>query len=155
MTQDDYRQQLLDIAHRLTLLATGEEAPPVPVPLPTTTYPRVETIAGAQFYLRAPLNPHWQPSQYARMFGARQILPDPSNATGDAPLRSPAGYPMYYPSPGVARVLYAENTYANDAEVESFRSALAQSQAGAEQRDRDEGNVFKTPGETEVRVEQG
>ena len=155
-------------AYQLIALATGEASPAVPVPLPEPAYPRVETIQGAQFYLKAPIAATWQPSQYGRMFGARQILPDPSNAENGQPLRSPAGYPLVYLIPGrPARVLYGESTFDDDAQVGRYRDAVAASQAAAEQRDRDEGNDFRTPGEreqfhsdmepgeTEVRVEQG
>ncbi len=147
---------LKSAAYQLIALATGEAAPPVPVPLPEPAYPRVETIAGAQFYLKAPVAGHWEPSQYARMFGARQILPDPSNAEGDQLLRSPAGYPLVYLIPGKpARVLFGESTFTDDAQVERYRAAVAESQAGSLQRDQEQGYEFRTPGEVEVRVEQG
>ena len=156
MTQDEYRQSLLDMAHRLMLLATGEADPTIPVPLPEPPYPKLVTIWGAQFYLKAPINPEWQPSQYARMFGQRVVLQDPSNAEGGQPLRSPAGYPLVYLIPGrPARVLYAESTYDDDAQVERYRQAVAASQAAQEQRDREQGYEFRTPGEVEVRVDQG
>ena len=145
------QEWIATLEQMLALLKSG-----APVPMPTPTYPRTETFVGAQFYLKAPLNPNWQPSQYARMFGQRMILQDPSNAESGQPLRSPAGYPLVYLIPGKpARVLYGESTFKDDAEVEHFRAAAAASQAGAEQRDKDEGNVFRTPGEVEVRVEQG
>jgi uncharacterized protein YaiE (UPF0345 family) len=156
MTNDDYRMALLDIAHQLTLLATGE-APPIPVPMPEPDYPRVVTIAGAKFYAKAPINPAWEPSQYGKMFGKRMILGDPSNAPEGSPLRSPLGYPLHYGMDSVARVLYGESTFSSDAAVEAYRVAAAASQAGSEQRDQEQGNKFTVPGEaeTEIKVEQG
>lgn len=153
MTAEEYRQQLLDIAHRLTLLATGESPALVPVPLPDP-YPRVVTVDGARFMLSAPVNPLWKPSQYGRMFGQRTVLPEPSNAQPGQPLRSPAGYPLVY-GVGAPRLLYGDSSFADDAKVAEYIAAVAASQAGAEQRDKDEGNVFRTPSEVEVRVEQG
>jgi hypothetical protein len=173
MNAEDYRQALLDIAHQLTLLATGEAAPtepPVPVPLPVPTYPRAETIMGAQFYLKAPISPTWQPSQYARVFGKGHILPDPSNAPDGYALRSPAGYPAVYQliGPmgqehvvGTARCGYGEHTFLDDAEVAAYIAAVAASQAGAEKRDEETGAEFSggtAPAgepETEIKVEQG
>ena len=148
-------------AYQLIALATGETAPQVPVPLPTPSYPRVETIMGAQFYLKAAIAPTWEPSQYGRMFGARQVLPDPSNAEGDQPLRSPAGYPLVYLIAGrPARVLFGESTFADDAQVERYRAAVAESMAGQQRRDEEQGNKFTVPGETaagetEIPVVQG
>jgi hypothetical protein len=151
---------LKSAAYQLIALATGETAPPVPVPLPTPAYPRVEVIQGAQFYLRAPIASAWEPSQYGRMFGARQVLPDPSNAEGEQPLRSPAGYPLVYLIAGrPARVLFGESTFQDDAQVERYRIAVAESLAGAIKRDETEGNKFTVPGETtgeiEIPVTQG
>jgi hypothetical protein len=147
-------------AYQLIALATGESAPQVPVPLPVPSYPRVEVIQGAQFYLKAPVNPAWQPSQYARMFGQRMILQEPSSATGDQPLRSPAGYPLVYLIPGKpARVLYGESTFDDDAQVERYRQAVAESAAGQNRRDEEQKYDFSPgpapTGETEVRVDQG
>ena len=153
---------LKSAAYQLIALATGETAPAIPVPLPEPAYPRVEVIQGAQFYLKAPIADGWEPSQYARMFGARQILPDPSNAEGDQPLRSPAGYPLVYLIPGrPARVLFGESTFDDDAQVGRYRAAVAESQAGQARRDAETGADFSggrapsVPGEVEVRVEQG
>jgi hypothetical protein len=147
------------IAYQLIGVVTGD-APQVPVELPVPTYPRLEVIQGAQFYLRAPIAPTWEPSQYGRMFGARQVLPDPSNAKGEQPLRSPAGYPLVYLIAGrPARVLFGESTFADDAQVERYRQAVAESMAGQQRRDEEEGNKFTVPGETagetEIKVEAG
>lgn len=60
---------LKNAAYQLIALATGVVEP---VPMPEPEYPRVVTIQGAQFYLKAPVALGWEPSQYARMFGARQ-----------------------------------------------------------------------------------
>jgi hypothetical protein len=158
---------LKSAAYQLIALATGEAAPEVPVPLPTPAYPRVEVFAGAQFYLKAPIAAGWEPSQYGRMFGARQVLPDPSNAEGEQPLRSPAGYPLVYLIPGKpARVLYGESTFSDDAQVERYRVAVAESMSGQLKRDEEQGNDFRLPGErrndppasepeVEIKVEQG
>jgi hypothetical protein len=173
MNSEDYRLALLDIAHQLTLLATGEAPPvtaPVPVPLPTPSYPRVDTIQGAQFYLKAPIAADWQPSQYGLLFGKKQILPDPSNAPDGYMLRSPAGYPAIYQLVGpigqehvvgVARCGYGEETFRDDAEVKAYIAAVAKSQAGAEKRDEEThadfsgGAAAPAGGETEIKVEQG
>jgi hypothetical protein len=153
---------LKSAAYQLIALATGEAAPQVPVPLPAPTYPRVEVIAGAQFYLKAPIAAGWEPSQYGRMFGARQVLPDPSNAENDQPLRSPAGYPLVYLIPGrPARVLFGESTFTDDAQVERYRQAVAESLAGALKRDEEThadfsgGTAAPAGGEVEIPVTQG
>jgi hypothetical protein len=168
---------LKDIAYRMIALATGDAVPStpsdprVPVPLPVPTYPRAETIMGAQFYLKAPISPKWQPSQYGRIFGKKMLLPDPSNAPDGYALRSPAGYPAVYPTSGPmgheqvigpARCGYANETFVDDAAVEAYIAAVAASQAGAEKRDEDNKYDFsggtKPPaptGETEIKVEQG
>ena len=151
MTNDEYRQALLDMAHQLMLLATGEADAQPPI-----AYPREVTFDGARFMAALPINPNWKPSQYARIFGRNMVLPDPSNAPKGQPMRSPAGYPLTYMIPErPPRVLYGDSTFADDGQVERFRAELAASQAAAEQRDRAEGNVFRTPGEVEVCVEQG
>jgi hypothetical protein len=150
--------ELKALAYRLIALASGGVNE---LPAPEPAYPRVEVINGAQFDLKAAVNPAWQPSQYARIFGSRQILPDPSNAESGQASRSPAGYPLVYLVPGrPARVLYGDSTFDDDAQVERFRAAVAESMAGALQRDVEENNRFRTPGEaraeeTEIRVEQG
>jgi hypothetical protein len=171
---------LKDIAYRMIALATGESMPvtpiepQVPVPLPVPTYPRVEVIEGAQFYLKAPISPKWRPSQYGLVFGKKMLLPDPSNAPEGYALRSPAGYPAVYPTSGpigqeqvigVARCGYANETFRDDAEVDAYIAAVAASQAGAEKRDEELGYDFRLPserrndppvgGETEIKVEQG
>jgi hypothetical protein len=166
---------LKDIAYRMIALATGEAVPSTPaeppVPLPVPTYPRVEVIQGAQFYLKAPISPKWQPSQYARVFGKKMLLQDPSNAPDGYALRSPAGYPAIYLTSGpigqeqvigVARCGYANETFVDDAAVEAYIAAVSESMAGQQKRDEELGYDFRLPserrddaGETEVKVEQG
>jgi hypothetical protein len=120
--------------------------PPADLAAPAS-YPRVEVIQGAQFDLKAPVNPAWQPSQYARMFGRNMVLNDPSNAAAGQPLRSPAGYPLVYLIPGKpARVLYAESTYDDDAQVERYRVAEAESRRLSVERDEREGYDFSPGG---------
>ena len=137
------QEWIATLEQMLALLKSG-----APVPMPVPEYPRVETIQEAQFYLKAPINPNWQPSQYARMFGKRMVLSDPSNAGIDQPLRSPAGYPLVYLIPGKpARVLFGESTFDDDAQVERFRDAVAVSEAGQAQRDKELGYKF-SPGPT-------
>lgn len=155
MTNDEQRLVILDIAHQLTLLATGELN--IPVPLPVTDYPRVVVVQGAQFYAKVPINPKWEPSQYGKVFGKKMILNDPSNAPDGKPLRSAAGYPLYYGPDGKARVLYGESTFSTDEQVEAYIVAVAASIAGQEKRDEENKYDFSPgpTGETEIKVEQG
>jgi hypothetical protein len=79
-----------------------------------------------------PINPNWQPSQSAKMFGKYHVLKDPSlHTTPDGyPSRSPMGYPLVYPfvKDGKpykdALVLWGESTFPNDEAVEEHRKAV-------------------------------
>jgi len=137
------------------MLATLKGANPPAEPA-APAYPREAVIAGAHFTLRAPVHEAWVPSQYARIFGKGHMLPDPSNAPVGAALRSPAGFPLYYPTADQPpMLLQGDMTFATDAGALEYIAAVAASQAGSLQRDKDQGYEFKVPGETEVRVEQG
>lgn len=83
----------------------------------SSDYPKMETINGVQFKLLAPISPGWKPSTSAWLFGhlPGTYVNDPASPAGT---RSPAGFPMYN-----GRVLYADSTYASDAEVEAMINA--------------------------------
>lgn len=147
-------QQLKSIAYQLIAVATGESVAPTE---PAVEYPRVVTVDGARFMVSAPLNPLWKPSQYGRMFGARMVLNEPSNAQPGQALRSPAGYPLVY-GIGEPRILYGDSTFADDGKVAEYIAAVAESQAGQARRDAETGADFsggKPAGEVEIKVEQG
>ena len=62
-------------------------------------YPKIEVFKGVRYTLLAPLNPLYEPGMYAQIFGSQgdTAVHDPSN--GDelgAPVRSPAGFPLFY-----------------------------------------------------------
>jgi hypothetical protein len=146
MTQ---KEELLAMANRLTEMALGE-SPAVQAELPVDTggYPKLVVIQGAQFMAEAPINPNWQPSQYGKIWGKRMVLPEPTKAPAGFPLRSPAGFPLYYPSNGgSARVLFAEDTYANDTAVYAYVEAAKNSLEGGQRRDEEAGGAVWLSGE--------
>ena len=108
----------------------GDSAQPLATP---AQYPRVEKIKGVSMMLYAPLNPLYIPSGYATIFGSQpgtQVY-DPSNgAEVGMPLRSPAGFPLFYAIGlddagkkivvGTPSVYYGDQGFNSDAEVMVF-----------------------------------
>jgi hypothetical protein len=101
-------------------------------PMDDTGYPKVVNFKGANFMLYRPINPKWEPSSYAKIFGKNgQVLEDPSlKSTPDGyPSRSPAGYPLVYNfvkdkvpyRPAV--IIFGEQTFPDDAAVEAYIKA--------------------------------
>lgn len=75
-----------------------------------TGFPKIVQFGRARFMLTAPINPAWQPSVNAQVIGqAPAHLSDPADPPG---ARSPAGFPTVS-----GRVLYGDQTFADDAEV--------------------------------------
>lgn len=91
-----------------------------------TGFPKAKVINGARVMMQAPTNPEWQPSSQAISLSSapNTFVHDPSNPKG---ARSPAGFPTYS-----GRVMFADESFANDAELAAWREAVAQqgNQAG-------------------------
>jgi hypothetical protein len=114
-------------------------------------YPKIVHVGGANILAKAPINGSWKPSMNAETFGGanhpngdpKSFVWDPSNAPNGYALRSPGGYPLYYPnvnwdaateqwvvSPGMnigtPTIIFGEhNGFKTDAEVDSWVAASA------------------------------
>lgn len=83
-----------------------------------TGFPKEKTIKGAMILLQAPVNPEWEPSQYAKTFGQQGYrVVDPSMPPG---ARSPSGYPTYR---GI--IMFGDETFKNEDELAKWRGAVA------------------------------
>lgn len=137
-------EALVALAYKLIALATGgtpaDAGAAMPVIVgkavePVSVYPREEEVNGVRYLLKAALNPKYAGGMYATVFGKGHVLFDPSNAPEGYPLRSPALYPLVYPlggdgvPVGEAKVLFAGNTFADDAAVEYYIERTTRSPA--------------------------
>lgn len=110
---------------------TAAQAPAAP------TWPQyVTTDAGVTYQVYAPLNPDYAPSMTDYIMGrAPHFIFEPSNGQKiNAPLRSPNGYPLFYPldgsgkQAGPAKVAYGGISFDNDAAVADYKSRVAAAQ---------------------------
>lgn len=106
-----------------------------------TGFPKIKVVDGKRYMLKAPINPDWLGSTYDYTFGGAQFgedgpyLADPSNADATHALRSPNGYPLFWPTgeggkcldlPNMPpRVLFEAQTFENDAMVADFKTRAA------------------------------
>jgi hypothetical protein len=96
-------------------------------------YPKLVPIATplglVNIMADAPINSNWQPGGSAIVFGqGRAFLPEPSNGGQfGLPLRTAAGYPLWYTKAGdgsvigTPGVMFADEILNSDAEVEDLR----------------------------------
>jgi hypothetical protein len=93
------------------------------------------TINGATIALLEPISARWKPSltdQLLTQYGKHGA--DPSDAGPGQPRRSPAGFPLVY-TPFGPRVLHNGQVFADDAAVEAWEAAVAQTAATSAARD--------------------
>lgn len=101
-----------------------------------TGFPKIKVVDGKRYMLKAPINPDWLGSTYDYTFGGEHLgdngpyLQDPSNADDTHALRSPNGYPLFWPKDGdkcldlpnmPPRILFEAQTFENDAMVADFK----------------------------------
>jgi hypothetical protein len=122
---------LVALAYRLISIASGGVPAPAPTvvaspAVPPPTYPRVEKVNGVNYNLKAPLNPNYT-GGLSSVFGQyNKVLSDPSNAPEGFALRSPAGYPLFYPLDGQGKVAgeprvdFGGSTFESDAAIASY-----------------------------------
>lgn len=140
---DELKALIQELKELIAVLKQGTPVNSIGTPpvLDNTGYPKNVVFDGVTFHLYRPINPKWKPSQYAKMFGKHQVLNDPSlETTPDGfPSRSEAGYPLVYNfvkdgkpyKPAV--ILYGEQTFNTDEEVEAYIKATTKTPEEIEQ----------------------
>jgi hypothetical protein len=123
------------------ITATRVDAALIPLPAVVTDwrtetgFPKMKQVDGNQYLLFEPINPDWKSGPSNRVFGGSgpsgPFLSEPSNSDATHPRRSPAGYPLFYgkisatevadPVRWPPRVMYDDQTFANDAEVADYK----------------------------------
>ena len=98
-------------------------------------WPQVIEVDGVHLLASAPINPNWKIDDETRAYDSpTSYLGEPSNGgkcKPPQPLRSPAGYPLFYAlgagnAPvGAPRVLYGDTSYPDDAAVAAAIAAKA------------------------------
>lgn len=123
----------------------AQKAPEPPVltdvvaPGDNAAWPQVVEVDGVHMLADAPINPAFKLDATTKAYdNAHSYLFDPSNGSKcnpPQPTRSPAGFPLFYAigannAPvGEPRVLYNGQTFADDAAVASYITALATAHA--------------------------
>lgn len=111
-----------------------------------TPYPKIVAVHGVNMRLDAPVSADYRPSMTAWIFGhqANTFVGEPSNgAKVGMPLRSAAGYPLFYAIGGDGKVvgtpsvLQGDQQFNSDAEVTAFNATTTQTPEQAAQQSAD------------------